>query len=101
MLLESSHSTFLEWLKNRLVYKHGYTINDPLIDQLDSLKESLCSEINISDNQLDSIIVKYFADFYLDYTDDLKIGFTPDQRNKFRLSIRSILEDVNNLIKNS
>lgn len=101
MFLESSHTTFLEWLKNRLIYKHGYASNDLLIGQLDSFKESLCKDINISDDQLDSIIVKYFADFYLDYSEDMKLGFTQDQRNKFRSAIRFILKDIDNLIKNS
>ena len=94
----NSNIAFLDWLKNRLIYKHRYAVDDSVLEKIEVIKQELGPKrINITDDQLDSIIVKYYADFYLDYADDIKIGFTNDERNKLRSTIRSILEDVNKL----
>jgi len=89
---------FLQWLCNRLIYKHGYTIDDPIVKKIINLTKWIIEkETYISDDQLDNIIKKYYADFDMEYSEDLKLGFTNKERENLRSSIRSIVKEVNNL----
>ena len=42
---------------------------------------------------------KYYTDFYLDQSEELKIGFTEDDRKILRTTIRSITNDILGTIK--
>lgn len=89
---------FLDWLRNRLIYKHGYSIDHEIIQQIASIISGMkqSKEINISDKDLDIILNKHYADFNMEYTEDLKLGFTEDERKKLRRSIRLIVDEINN-----
>ena len=84
---------FLDWLINRLVYKHAYSEKDIIIQTLKEIKLSYHYS-QISDSQLDQIIIKYYPDFHMDLAEDINIGYTDNQRNSFRKTIRSILQDI-------
>ena len=95
----NSNIVFLDWLKNRLIYKHGYSIDNDILVKLDCVKEDIePKKINISNQDLDKILIKYYADFDLDYTDDLRLGFTNNDRDKLRNSIRLIVDEINRFI---
>lgn len=89
---------FLNWLSNRLIYKYGYSPDDQTIQKIISLTKDLDKKYYISDSQLDDIIRKYYADFDMEYSNDIKLGFTNKERENLRSTIRSIVQDVNNLI---
>lgn len=93
----SKYIVFLNWLCNRLIYKHGYSTDDPIINQLINLTKCIGQEKYLQDDQLDNIIRKYYADFDMEYVEDMKLGFTDKERANLRSSIRSIVKEVNNL----
>jgi uncharacterized linocin/CFP29 family protein len=90
------NTDFLEWLIKRLVYKHQYEPNDPIIKNLKVIRHKLQNGPNIKDKDLDTIISKYFVDFLLDKTEDINIGYSDKDRIFLRSSIRSIIQDVFN-----
>jgi replicative superfamily II helicase len=94
-------SNFIQWLINRLVYKHSYAKNDNVISSLYELKDyySRFSGVKISDTDLDKIISKYYIDFHFEKTEDFKVGFTEGERNILRTTIRSIINDILGTIK--
>ena len=77
---------------------HKYSANDPVIIELSNMISSINDYkfLNIGDNDLDKIISKYYIDFLLDKTDDLKIGYSQDERLEFRNNIKSIIADIVN-----
>lgn len=92
---------FLNWLSNRLVYRHNYSIDDDIIVSINNLctklKQGYVCEL--SDDQLELIISKYYVDFFLDPSEDFKVGFSDEERNQLRHSIRCIINDaINNRI---
>lgn len=52
---------------------------------------------SVSDSQLEDILRKYYADYDMEYAEDIKLGFTNKERENLRSTIRSIVQDVNNL----
>lgn len=90
---------FLEWLISRLIYKHKYTSNDPIINGLNKvikLLEPKDITLNITDDELDLILSKYYLDFYLDRSNDLNIGYSDEDRKILRSTVRSVIFDVIN-----
>lgn len=77
---------------------HKYSANDPVIIELSNMISSINDYkfLDIGDNDLDKIISKYYIDFLLDKTDDLKIGYSQDERLEFRNNIKSIIADIVN-----
>lgn len=97
--MKNEMKSFICWLQQRLIHKHNYNIADPIIINLEKLKElfgSKSNSINISDYDLDMILGKYYVDFHLDKIDDLNIGFTESDRKQLRYTIRRILHDIIN-----
>lgn len=94
---------FLRWLVQRLVHLHRYDVNDTIIIRLNQTIDSILSKqkisIDISDNNLDKILSKYYADFYLDKTDsgNITIGYDDNSRSMLRNITRNLIEDVINL----
>jgi hypothetical protein len=90
---------FINWLKQRLINKHNYSIADPIIinlEKVEKLVEPKSVSINLSDDDLDMILGKYYVDFHLDKTDDLDIGFTEPDRKRLRFTTRCIVHDIVN-----
>ncbi len=87
---------FIQWLCNRLVNKYFYTENDPIISSLYELKLLLSQlkDISINDMDLDKIIIKYYADFYLDKDNELGFGYTDQERNILRITVKSVTQDI-------
>lgn len=88
---------FLNWLGNRLIHKHGYGLDDQIIQQIIALINKLGKMDSVSDSQLEDILRKYYADYDMEYAEDIKLGFTNKERENLRSTIRSIVQDVNNL----
>jgi hypothetical protein len=91
--------TFLSWLEQRLIYKHGYDKNDNIIVSISKLIYFLQPTpylVDISQSDLDKIISKYYADFTLDGSDDINFGYTESQRERLRDDIRHLVNDVVN-----
>jgi hypothetical protein len=92
---------FVDWLINRLVYKYGHDKNDDIISSLLGIKSRLhWKPVEIKDIDLDQIIGKYFIDFNLDKLDEIKIGYSEEDRQFLRSSIRSIVSDIINMTHN-
>ena len=87
---------FIQWMINRLIYKHSYAEDDIIIQSLYELKDYHIrhQSIQITDVDLDKIISKYYTDFYFDKSEDFKIGFTDEDRKILRTTIRSITNDI-------
>lgn len=87
---------FIQWMINRLIYKHSYAEDDIIIQSLYKLKDYHIrhQSIQITDVDLDKIISKYYTDFYFDKSEDFKIGFTDEDREILRTTIRSITNDI-------
>lgn len=86
---------FLTWIKNRLLYKYQET--EPVLDQIDQfLSDYSFIKTNISDEMIDRLCKKYYADFEMDNC-DINIGYSETQRDKLREFMRSVLEDYKNL----
>lgn len=88
---------FLNWIINRLIYKHGYDENDHSIFQLREIIKELGKpiEIELSDREFDLVLQKYFVDFHLDKCDD-GLGYTFKEREKLRLDMKNLVLDVVN-----
>lgn len=86
---------FLGWLSKRLVFKHGYLEHDDVIQKLNKcINDITYVDLKIEDNDLDKIISKYYADFYLEKSQDLNLGYTDSDRKRLRQDIKSIVIDV-------
>jgi hypothetical protein len=43
---------------------------------------------------LDKIIIKYYADFHLDKDHQLGLGYTEQERNLLRITVKSVTRDI-------
>ena len=69
------------------------------LEQLNEIIEILKPRpiyVQISDADLDKIISKYYIDFMLEKSNEMNIGFTNEERIKFRDNIKRILKDIVN-----
>lgn len=87
---------FVAWIKQRLLNKHQYQQNDIVIQNLDNLSFYLSNQIgqDLKDDEWDRIIEKYYADYNMDYSEDMRIGFTEDSRKKLRDDLKQLVKDV-------
>jgi hypothetical protein len=88
---------YIEWLIQRMIHKHSedMSIISPLYSILESIKPKQYN-IDLSDSDLDKIISKYYIDFRIDKTKEMNIGFSCDDREKFRNTIKLMIADVIN-----
>lgn len=88
----------LDWISNRLLYKYRESEEAEIFQKIQTIKNYIIdrSEISLDINkeQLDTILVKYYADFYLDSSDYVQIGYTEDQRNGIRNSVLSMAKEI-------
>jgi hypothetical protein len=91
---------FLSWLSKRLRIVHRYSSDNNIILSLDKaikyISEQKQYSFDISDKDLDLILSKYYSDFFLGSCDNLKIGYTDQQRKEIRTTIKKIVCDVIN-----
>lgn len=88
---------FVDWICNRLRFKYKETIDTDTVNKFDKIKSILGSKninIRLSQDQLDNILCKYYADFYMDSCDNVNIGYTDTQRDSIRQSIMSISKEI-------
>lgn len=87
---------FIAWIKQRLLNKHQYKHTDVVIRDLNKLSYYLSKTIgqDLTDDEWDKIIEKYYADYNLDYSEDIGMGFTNDDRNKLRSDLKQLVKDV-------
>lgn len=88
---------YIEWLIQRMIHRYNEDISivSPLYDILESIKPQKYN-IDLYDNDLDKIISKYYIDFNIDKSEDMDIGFSHDDRTKFRETIKQIVIDIIN-----
>ena len=85
----------LEWLINRIINKFGdRDSDDHIVYAKDIIQRLYSSQININDHDLDQIITKYYADFFMDKCE--LWGFTQEERQNLRTQIRDICQDIIN-----
>lgn len=96
--MQAEHVKFLEWLINRLIYKHLYSQEDIVINHLRDIQADLSKDYQceIDSGSLDSILSKYYVDFNLNKSEDFNVGFTTAEREHLRTTIRQIINDVVN-----
>jgi hypothetical protein len=93
-LIDSSDIDFLYWLKQRLIYLHGYTTDNKSVSRLNLLITKLKDNtIQLSTLEIDKIISQYFVDFNLTKDGTLNIGYTDEERDRLRNDIMSIAID--------
>lgn len=90
-----NNKNFLHWLANRLVFKHGYSKKDRIVVQLNQLGLNNNS-IDLKDDELDKILSKYYAGFFLEKTDDFNIGYSDKEREEIRSYVKALVTDVIN-----
>jgi hypothetical protein len=89
---------FLEWIRNRLVYKYGET--DPtVITALNILINNHYFVLNqlIKDKDLTPICKKYYQDFEFDKEEGdttFAIGYSESEREKIKTFIQNIGKDL-------
>jgi hypothetical protein len=70
----------LDWISNRLTYKYKESSDSEIFQKIETIKTYIVSrsesKIQIDKQQLDQILSKYYADFYLDSSDYIQIGYT-------------------------
>lgn len=91
--MDQKDKEFLKWLANRLVFKHGYSQNDPILERLNEVSSS---NFKIDEDDLDKIISKYYTGFFLDKTEDYDIGYTDKERESIRTSVKLLVSDILN-----
>lgn len=88
----------IDWISNRLLYKYKEKQESEIFTKIGLVKSYILSKnnhkISLTKNQLDDILSKYYADFYLDGSDDLKIGYTEKQRDDIRSSVLCMAQDI-------
>lgn len=92
--MDQTNKEFLRWLANRLIFKHGYSQNDPIIIQLNELIAK--NFMDLQDDELDKILSKYYIGFFLEKTEDIKIGYSNEERDEIRSYAKSLIFDVIN-----
>jgi GTP-dependent phosphoenolpyruvate carboxykinase len=90
---------FLEWMIQRLKHKHNYAEDDKIIiclkEIINDIKPKLYT-VQVTDEDLDKILVKYYSDFNIDKISYSNIGFTEEERENLRKIIRSLVFDIVN-----
>lgn len=84
---------YLDWIANRLRYKHKDSIS--ITDRL----KSISSEFAIMPKTLDKKIIencckKHFFDFDMDKSEDFKLGYTDTERNDIRKLVTDIYQTI-------
>lgn len=93
-MIDSSDIDFLYWLKQRLIYLHGYVMDHESVSRLNLLITKLKNNtIQLSTLEIDKIISQYFVDFNLTKDETLNIGYTDKERDRLRNDIISIAID--------
>lgn len=90
--MTTKDKSFLLWLSNRLVHKHGYAINSDIVEKINDMV--MRDTFSIKEHDLDLIISKYYPDFLLDKTNNINIGYSNDERKSLRLIVRSLVKDI-------
>ena len=95
-MIEEQDDTFLKWFTNILIFRYGIDNTDSNFQKFYSLLNKMQGpiSINITEKELDKIICKYYADFYLDKSDSM--GFSDEERIKLRQQILDLSYDVVN-----
>lgn len=92
---QDNYIYFLGWLINRLIFKHQYADNDQVIINLKATINKLKNpSIEISEEDLDKIITKYYADFFLEKDSFTNLGYSETERIKIRSDIKNLIVDV-------
>ncbi len=88
---------YIEWLIQRMIHKYNEDIKiiSPLYSILESTKPKRYN-IDLHDNDLDKIISKYYIDFRIEKSKEIDIGFSNDDRKKFRSTLKKIVVDIVN-----
>lgn len=79
---------------------HGYHYNSDVVLRLHNISSKLNPSnrvVSISNHDLDTILNKYFIDFNLDKTPELNIGYTKEERDNLRQTIKNIVADAINI----
>lgn len=94
-MFDKEESTFLKWYMNRLIFRYKVPL-DQNFKRFYSLtyKANTDKNIVIAPQDLDKIISKYYADFFLDKSENM--GYTEEERTKLRQFIVSITTDIIN-----
>lgn len=88
---------YIEWLIQRMIHKHNEdtTLISPLYSILETIKPKSYN-IDLQDSDLDKIISKYYIDFNIEKSDEMNMGFSHEDRKKFRQTLKKIVIDIVN-----
>ena len=92
---------FLNWLYNRFHYKYNYPKDSFILYAIDCIIQDIKPKpyiVDISQEDLDKILSKYYVDFNLDRTSEMNIGFSNVDRQNLRTHTKNIVNDVVNKI---
>jgi len=97
-MLEIKEINFLSWLMQRLINKYGLSNNHYIINSLNKIinKNTKKYFVDIDKQDLDLILSKYYADFFLENCEDLNIGYSEKDRENLRVQILSMVSDIVN-----
>lgn len=89
---EKNVNNFLNLLSSRL--KHKYSEEDIIIYKLDEIKNNfilLPKKIDIQ--TLDKICKKFYFDFDMEKSEDMKMGYTEEERSRIRVMMINIIKE--------
>jgi uncharacterized linocin/CFP29 family protein len=97
-MLEIKEINFLSWLMQRLINKYSLSKNHYIINSLNKIinKNTKKYFVDIDKQDLDLILSKYYADFFLDNCEHLNIGYSEKDRENLRVQILSMVSDIVN-----
>ncbi len=95
-MISAEDTIFLRWFTNRLVFRYGVDNSDLNFQKFYGLLQKIQGplSINIPSEDLDKIICKYYADFYLEKSDSM--GYSEQERTKLRKQVLDLCYDIVN-----
>lgn len=101
LILADKEILFLKWFYNRLIYHYRLAESDNIAIFFKNIIEKVSQPIalNISDNDFEKIISKYYVDFFLDkdLTNQNCIGFTNEERMNLKKITKNLVQDIINV----
>jgi hypothetical protein len=92
-----TNQTFIHWLTTKL--KEDFHQSDVVIDRIYSIYNNKPkAKISLAGDRLDALCKKYYADFDLEKTEYMKIGYSDPERDEIRAFIKNISSDLVSMI---
>lgn len=92
IIQENNTNNFLTLLCSRLKYK--YSEDNIILYKLEQIRDNyLLLPKKIEVDMLDKICKKFYFDFDMEKSEDMKLGYTEDERSRIRVMMLNIIKE--------